>query len=135
MVVAVASALATTATASGARAGTAVDASTVGSPANAAATYTERYRPQFHFTRTELDERPDGLVYYQGWYHLFFQYNPSGNTWGNISWGHAISRDLVHWKQLPVAIPADANELVFSGSAVIDYQNTTGFGTLGHEHQ
>jgi len=74
---------------------------------------------------------PNGMVYYHGWYHLFFQYNPSGNTWGNISWGHAISRDLVHWKQLPVAIPADANELVFSGSAVIDYRNTTGFGTPG----
>ena len=72
---------------------------------------------------------PNGLLYYQGKYHMFFQYNPSGNQWGNISWGHAVSTDLVHWKQLPVAIPADDNEYVFSGSAVVDKDNTSGFGT------
>ncbi len=133
LVAGVTSALAMTATASGTPANAVGHAPSAASPVGSTATYTERYRPQYHFTPAQnWMNDPNGLVYYQGWYHLFFQYNPSGNTWGNISWGHAISRDLVHWKQLPVAIPADANELVFSGSAVIDYQNTTGFGTRAH---
>ncbi len=124
------SALATTARASGAPVGPARPSASTASPAAYNGNYTERYRPQYHFTPAQnWMNDPNGMVYYRGWYHLFYQYNPSGNTWGNISWGHAISRDLVHWKQLPVAIPADANELVFSGSAVIDYRNTTGFGT------
>ncbi len=95
--------------------------------------YHETYRPQFHFSpaRNWMND-PNGLLYYRGEYHLFFQYNPSGNTWGNISWGHAVSRDLVHWRELPVAIPADAQNYAFSGSAVIDYRNTSGFGRPGN---
>ena len=92
--------------------------------------YSEPYRPQFHFTPAQnWMNDPNGMVYYQGEYHLFFQYNPFGDTWGHMSWGHAVSKDLVHWKELPVAIPELGDELVFSGSAVVDYGNTSGFGT------
>lgn len=73
---------------------------------------------------------PNGLIYYKGNYHLFFQHNPFENQWGNMSWGHAISEDLITWKELPVAIGDDDNYAIFSGSAVVDYFNTTGFGSL-----
>ncbi|WP_239984761.1 glycoside hydrolase family 32 protein [Sporolactobacillus pectinivorans] len=103
-------------------------------PANArSTTYMETYRPQFHFTPAQnWMNDPNGLVYYHGEYHLFFQYNPSGDTWGNMSWGHAVSRDLVHWTQLPVAIPQDAQEMIFSGCVVVDKNNTTGLGKKGN---
>ncbi|MDX3225851.1 GH32 C-terminal domain-containing protein [Streptomyces sp. ME19-01-6] len=92
--------------------------------------YTETYRPQFHFTpEKNWMNDPNGLVYYKGEYHLFYQYNPNGNTWGDMSWGHAVSTDLVHWKELPLALSHDDQEMVFSGSAVVDWNNTTGFGT------
>jgi beta-fructofuranosidase/levanase len=93
-------------------------------------TYKERYRPQFHFTPGQnWMNDPNGLVYYQGEYHMFFQYNPLGQTWGNMSWGHAISRDLVHWTELPIAIRYDERAQIWSGSVVVDKDNTSGFGS------
>ena len=90
----------------------------------------EKYRPQFHFTpaRNWMND-PNGLLYYKGKYHLFFQHNPQANVWGNMSWGHAVSTDLYSWQELPVAINCTPTSGIFSGSAVVDYNNTSGFGT------
>jgi len=110
-------------------------AETVGLDLSDEVTFTERYRPQFHYTSpTNWMNDPNGLVYYDGQYHLFHQYNPFGITWGHMSWYHAVSDDLVHWDHQGVKIPEEGNEMIFSGSAVIDHENTSGFQQEGDEH-
>lgn len=96
-------------------------------------TGNELYRPEFHYSpeKNWLND-PNGLVYYAGEYHLFYQYNPFGIGWGHMSWGHAKSKDLMHWEHLPVAIPEENGVMAFSGSVVVDHQNTSGFGVAGN---
>lgn len=98
--------------------------------------YTEQYRPAFHFSPDHnWINDPNGLLYFDGEYHLFYQYNPFGNKWGHMSWGHAVSNDLLHWEHLPVAITEYTDKtsgdstMIFSGSAVADVNNTSGFFT------
>lgn len=91
-------------------------------------TYHEQYRPAYHFSpKNNWTNDPNGLVYFNGIYHLFFQYNPMGDLWGHMSWGHATSKDLVHWQQEPVALQEENGVMIFTGSAVVDARNTSGF--------
>lgn len=92
--------------------------------------FTEEFRPTFHFTpEKNWINDPNGLLFYKGKYHLFYQHNPSGILWGNMSWGHSVSSDLQSWQHLPVAIPCTDTTGIFSGSAVVDYTNSSGFGS------
>ena len=92
--------------------------------------YRERYRPQFHFTPPlNWMNDPNGMVFYRGEYHLFYQHNPHGNEWGHMTWGHTVSSDMLHWKHLPLALHEEYGVMIFSGSAVVDWRNTSGFGT------
>lgn len=92
----------------------------------------ELHRPQFHLTpaATWMND-PNGLTLHEGTWHAFYQNNPSGSTWGNMSWGHAVSEDLATWQELPVALPCRDGELIFSGSVVHDAENTSGLGAPG----
>jgi fructan beta-fructosidase len=92
----------------------------------------EMYRPQIHFSPKEhWVNDPNGMVYYKGVYHLFFQYHPYSSVWGPMHWGHATSPDMIHWKREPIAIYPDSLGTIFSGSAVVDINNTSGFGKKG----
>ncbi|MBP8143783.1 MAG: glycoside hydrolase family 32 protein [Inhella sp.] len=92
----------------------------------------EAWRPRFHYSpaRNWMND-PNGLVHVDGQYHLYYQYNPVDAQWGNISWGHAVSTDMVSWEELPVAIPATERVMAFSGCVVVDQHNTGGFAPAG----
>ncbi|GAB3925759.1 2,6-beta-D-fructofuranosidase [Larkinella terrae] len=90
--------------------------------------YKEKNRPQYHFsTRRGWINDPNGMIFYEGEYHLFYQHNPYEREWENMSWGHAVSKDMIHWEELPTALSPDSMGTMFSGSTVIDYTNSAGF--------
>ena len=92
----------------------------------------EQYRPQVHFSPKEKwMNDPNGMVYYEGTYHLFYQYYPDRSVWGPMHWGHATSKDMIHWNRETIKIFPDSLGMIFSGSAVVDINNTSGFGQHG----
>ncbi|TYP77319.1 glycoside hydrolase family 32 protein [Aquimarina intermedia] len=91
----------------------------------------ELYRPNFHFTpKANWMNDPNGMFYYNGYYHLYFQYHPDDNVWGPMHWGHAISTDMISWTEQPIAIYPDKLGTIFSGSAVVDISNSSGLGEV-----
>ncbi|MFD2992544.1 glycoside hydrolase family 32 protein [Fictibacillus nanhaiensis] len=90
--------------------------------------FNEKYRPQYHFTpmKNWMND-PNGMVYFQGEYHLFYQYHPESTVWGPMHWGHAVSSDMIHWEHLPIALFPDEIGFIFSGSVVVDPCDSTGF--------
>ncbi|HTR31577.1 MAG TPA: glycoside hydrolase family 32 protein [Puia sp.] len=97
-----------------------------------ASTYHERWRPQFHFSpKAHWMNDPNGMVFTNGTYHLFFQYYPDSSVWGPMHWGHAVSPDMVHWEEQAIALFPDKLGYIFSGSAVLDLNNTSGLGKNG----
>lgn len=97
-----------------------------------AVTKAVAWRPRYHYSpQRHWMNDPNGLVFFDGEYHLYYQYNPQGAQWGHISWGHAVSRDLVSWQELPLAIAATDRVMAFSGSVVVDHDNTGGFAPAG----
>lgn len=96
--------------------------------------YTESHRPQFHFSPEKMwMNDPNGMVYYDGEYHLFYQYYPDDAVWGPMHWGHAVSTDMIHWEHLPIALFPDEHGYIFSGSTVVDKNNTAGFKDGEHD--
>ena len=92
----------------------------------------EKYRPQFHFSpKAHWMNDPNGMVFHNGTYHLFYKYYPGAKIWGPMHWGHATSKDMLHWKEQPIALYPDSLGYIFSGSAVVDVNNTSGFGKDG----
>ena len=97
---------------------------------NTQSRYQEIHRPQFHFTpEANWMNDPNGMFYYEGKYHLFYQYFPDSTVWGPMHWGHAESTDLLHWEHLPIGLYPDSIGCIFSGGAVVDVNNTSGLGT------
>jgi fructan beta-fructosidase len=94
---------------------------------------TEPFRPTYHFTPLSgWMNDPNGMFFYEGEYHLFYQHYPDSTVWGPMHWGHAVSKDMLNWEHLPIALYPDSIGYIFSGSAVIDWENTSGFGTTNN---
>lgn len=93
----------------------------------------EYFRPGFHFSpQSHWLNDPNGLVFYEGTYHLFYQHHPYGNKWGPMHWGHAVSKDLIHWEHMPIALFPDEHGAIFSGCCVVDWKNSSGLFENSH---